>query len=332
MVAAVTGGAGVGSTVTAGSAAIAGAALSSRGGCAAKPVRGPEALELKMLSTAAGTVPTVQVCIDGRGPFPFLLSTGAGSSVVVPSLAHSLHVRKGPVTALRGVTCVPSAHSAKVKRWSMSGAELAAQHLIVADVSVAGASTEVKGIIGSDVLARFGAVRIDYATGRLVLLGRERPAPTGDSYVLGEKRAVPPAPLAEGAELEVGAPLRIFETPEGTIVAVPVKISGRTTQLAVDTGSPSSDLVPAVVPSLRLRHSGAKVASSGIGCRGVAPAYVVGAWSLGDSPLRGSTLEARPIAGTVNSGLQGVLGSDVLASDGSVIVDYGGAHLWLVKS
>ena len=37
------------------------------------------------------------------------------------------------------------------------------------------------------------------------------------------------------------------------------------------------------------------------------------------------------VSSILNAGLHGVLGSDVLSADGSVIVDYDGAHLWLVK-
>ncbi len=331
MIAAVVSGSTVAGVVTGGTVPVAGASSSASGGCAAKSVTGPKVLKLKILDTSAGKVPTVSVCIDGKGPYPFLVSTGAGSSVVTPALARSLHLKKSDAgTAVRGVTCVASAPSAKVRKWSMSGAKLDAQRLLVAKVAAQGASPAPKGIIGSDVLQRFSAVRIDYAKSRLTLLTGERAAPTGDVYVLGQKTARPPSALDSGAP-KAGQLLRVFESAQGTIVAAPVKIAGHTEQLAVDSGSAGSALVPAVARSLKLKAGGSHLQVSGVGCTGSAPAYLSGSWALGGSRLASTSFAARRISGTLNTGLQGVLGADVLAADGSVIIDYEGAHLWLTS-
>ena len=297
-------------------------------GCSVKPVAGPKGLELEMVRTPAGSVPTVPVCIDGQGPFRFVVSTGAGGSTVTPSLARSLHLKKGPDVPVRGVTCVPSAPQAKVRTWSMAGVRLDPQRVLVSSFS--GAGSTVKGVIGSDVLARFGAVRVDYEHGRLVLLGGEGAAPTGNVYVLGQKSSRPPQALVKGA-VEANTLLRVFKTPQGTIVAVPVVIAGHAEQLAVDTGFPSSALDPAAARALKLKADGATLPSSGIGCTGAAPTYSPGRWTLGGTSLPGSVIAVRSIAGSINSGLQGVLGSGELRADGSVIVDFSGAHLWLTK-
>lgn len=223
-----------------------------------------------------------------------------------------------------------SAQTVKVSNWSMSGLRLASQSALVADVPRDGLSPAPRGIIGSDVLARFGAVRIDYRAHRVLLLGSEGAAPKGNLYVLGQDKASIPPGLA-GGKVELGSPLRVFESPQGTIVAAAVKIGGHTEQLAVDTGSAASGLVPAAATSLELVPGGHKAGFSGLGCKGEGPTYSSGTWSLGGSALPRAPLVARRIAGSVNGGLQGVLGSDVLSADGSVIVDYDGAHLWLVK-
>lgn len=331
VVAALVSGSTVVGVVTGSTVPIAGASSSASGGCAAKPVTGPKVLKLKILDTSAGKVPTVSVCIDGKGPYRFLVSTGTGSSVVTPALARKLHLNKsGDDTAVRGVTCVASAPSAKVRKWSMSGAKLDAQRLLVAKIAVPGASRAPKGIIGSDVLERFGAVRIDYVKSRLTLLGSEGAAPTGDVYVLGQRTSKLPAAL-DGGPPKAGQLLRVFESAHGTIVAVPMKIAGRTEQLAVDSGSAGSALVPAIARALKLKAGGTNLAVSGVGCRGTASTYLSGSWTLGGSRLVSTSFAARPISGTLNSGLQGVLGANVLAADGSVIVDYEGAHLWLTS-
>ena len=319
-------------SIVGGSASVAGASSRAKSACSARSIKGSEVLELQLglARSSLGGLPTVAVCIDGKGPYRFLVSTGSGSSVVVPALARSLHLGKGDRTAIRGVTCVTSAQTVKVSNWSMSGLRLSPQELLVAKVPRDQLSTAPRGIIGSDVLARFGSVRIDYRAHRLMLLGSEGAPPKGNLYVLGQAKAAVPSGLAAG-KVELAASLRVFESPQGTIVAAPVKIGGHTEQLAVDTGSAGSGLVPAVATSLKLGTRGHKASFSGVGCRGEAPTYSSGAWSLGGSALPSASLVARRIAGSVNGGLQGVLGSNVLSADGSVIVDYAGAHLWLVK-
>ncbi len=328
MTAALASGVLVAAATVSGEAPSAGASSLAAGGCTAKAITGATTLDLKIENTASGKLPTVSVCIDGKGPFRFLVSTGAGSSVLTPSLVRSLGLTKKATSAVRGVTCTAAAPTVKVKHWSIAGRKLASQKLLVAPVSAPGASPTPRGIIGSDVLARFGAVRIDYQASRLVLLGKERARPKGNVYVLGTTTAAPPAALAKGG-LKVSASLRVFESPQGTIVAAPVKIAGHTEQLAVDSGSAGSDLLPAVARTLKLRASAVRAAYAGVGCSGTAPTYASGAWALGKSALPAADLVARPIAGSLNSGLQGVLGSDVLATDGATIIDYEGAHLWL---
>ena len=319
-----------GGSAVGGIALLAGAAPLANHTCSARHVTGSRIPELEIATSGAGKLPTVAVCIDGRGPYPFLVSTGSGSSVVVPALARSLHLHKGDRTAIRGVTCVTSAPTVKVSNWSMSGLRLAPQVLLVAKVPRNQLSSAPSGIIGSDVLARFGAVRIDYRSGHMVLAGKEGAAPKRNLYFLGQAKAAVPPSLAAGT-LATGSSLRVVESPQGTIVAVPVKIAGHTEQLAVDTGSAGSSLVPAAATSLKLVPGGHKAGFSGVACKGEGPTYSSGTWSLGGSALPRAPLVARRIAGSVNGGLQGVLGSDVLSADGSVIVDYDGAHLWLVK-
>lgn len=312
-----------------GSSQVAGASpLAANHRCSAGPVSGTAQLKLKVERSSAGKVPTIAVCIDGKGPYPFAVSTGAGASVVTPGLARTLHLRKGAGVSVRGVTCVTSAPSATVSSWSMSGETLAPQSLLVAKVAAAGIRPAPKGIIGSDVLSRFGAVRIDYHKSRLFLLGSEGAASKRNVYIPGGSNALPPAALAKGS-IKLNAALRVFESPEGTIVAAPVRIAGHTEQLAVDSGSPGSGLAPDIRSALKLSAAKDKVPYSGIGCKGKAATYSSGPWTLGGTALANASLAARPITGGINSGLQGVLGANVLAADGAVIVDYNVAHLWL---
>ena len=300
--------------------------------CSARSVTHATGLELQLNIVKApnGKLPVASVCIDGKGPYPFAISTGAGSSVVTPALVRSLHLKKGARTSVRGVTCTATAATATVANWSVSGLQLAPQTLLVAPVPKEGVARTAKGIIGSDVLSRFGTVRIDYRTGQLGVLGSEGAAVKGNTYVVGQANTSPPSALGRG-RIELSAPLRVFEGPGGTLVAASVNVAGHAEQFAVDSGSTNSGLVPAVAKSLKLKGGGSKAAFSGLGCRGKGKTYSSGTWSLGGTKLRKASLVSQRIAGSVNSGLQGVLGSNVLGSYGSMIVDYRAAHLWLLK-
>ena len=316
----------------AGSVARAGATSLVKGACAARSLSGAVTLELtlKIVKSGPVRVPMVAVCVDRKGPYHFLVSTGAGSSVISPALVRSLHLKKGVRVPVRGVTCITSAPTVAVKNWSMAGLKLAAQHLVVANIPRDGLSPAPKGIIGSDLLARFRAVGIDYFTSRLFLLEGEGAAPKGNVYVLGQSKASPPPTLVKGS-LKLDSVLRVFESPQGTIVAAPVKIGGHTEQLAVDSGSPTSGLLPSIGSSLKLLAGSRKVTYAGIGCKGKAAVFSSGGWALGGSVLPAASLVSRPIAGTINAGLEGVIGADVISHDGGVIVDYAGAHLWLTS-
>ena len=306
----------------------AGASVHAKGGCAARAISRTSTVRIQLEGTSAGRLPLVQVCIDGQGPYPFLVATGAGSSVITPALARKLRLRRAAATSVRGVTCVATTPQVKVKYWSMGGVRLTGQEVLTAGVPSQGMKHPPKGVIGSDVLSRFGAVGIDYHTRKLTVLQREAPAPKGNLYVLGQATAVAPSVLVKGAT-KASNPLRVFETPTGTIVASPVTVGGHTEQLSVDSGSAESALVPAIVSSLKLHPGGRHVALSGVGCKGTATSFASGAWAFGGVSLRDAALVSMPIAGTVNSGLQGILGADALFAYGAAILSYTEGHVWL---
>ena len=139
------------------------------------------------VSTVAGQVAeTVNVCIDGQGPFPFVLDSGAGQTTIDAGLARRLHLSSaGPASLFAGVGCTGTARPVAVGSWSLDGVALAPQQLTAATLPQIGGKGEPVGLLGSDVLARFGAVRIDFAAGTLVLPGsrgrtaerRRRPTP-----------------------------------------------------------------------------------------------------------------------------------------------------------
>ncbi len=94
--------------------------------------------------------------------------------------------------------CTGTARPVSVDTWSLSGVPLHAQQLTAATLPQMGGKDEPDGLLGSDVLSRFGAVRIDFTAGALVLPGPQG-GPLGQSSpYTGPDRPAPGHPPAGG--------------------------------------------------------------------------------------------------------------------------------------
>ena len=134
------------------------------------------------VSTVAGQVAeTVNVCIDGQGPFPFVLDSGAGQSTIDAGLADRLHLPvTGPPTQFEGVGCTGRSGRSASGSWSLEGVSPRPSGLTAARMPQLGGKGEPVGLLGSDVLSRFGAVRLDLppeAAGAGRVQKARRPAP-----------------------------------------------------------------------------------------------------------------------------------------------------------
>jgi predicted aspartyl protease len=125
-------------------------------------------VRLKILKAPDGErLAEAVVIIHGRR-FPFLIDTGSSKTLVDDALAKQLHLKTvGRPIKVTGVGCSESARKVRLSRWSIGGQALPS---IVATSSViAGANGHAFGLLGSDVLFKFGTISIDYAHGALTL-------------------------------------------------------------------------------------------------------------------------------------------------------------------
>ena len=121
-----------------------------------------------------GTLALVPVTLEGQGPFNFALDTGASHSVIDRDLADRLHLPvAGAATKVAGVGAVSEATPVRIKEWSLGSVELPAGTLMVVDMPASSRDLKMHGLFGSDILSRFGAVRIDYVNKELTLRPRE---------------------------------------------------------------------------------------------------------------------------------------------------------------
>jgi predicted aspartyl protease len=148
--------------------------LSAAGGVGARSAhvvkRAHAAATVKLLILRArdgSTAALAPVVIHGH-TFPFLIDTGATRSVVDTALMKKLHLsRVGAPIRVSGVGCTSTARNVRLLHWRIGSQALPA--IVVTSTRIAGANGHAFGLLGSDVLSRFGAARIDYAHASLTL-------------------------------------------------------------------------------------------------------------------------------------------------------------------
>jgi predicted aspartyl protease len=113
------------------------------------------------------TAALVRVFIHGQ-LVPMLVDTGATVSVINRTAARKLHLKTvGKPHRFCGVTGCALAGRVRVNNWNVGGVPLPT--VVVSSSPVAGLNAHPFGLLGSDVLSRFGSVTIDYANKELIL-------------------------------------------------------------------------------------------------------------------------------------------------------------------
>jgi predicted aspartyl protease len=123
---------------------------------------------MAVIHSRLGTLAVVPVTLDGHGPLTFILDTGSSQSVVDRAVAQRLGLPlAGRARQVSGVSCAAAAQPVHVTSWQVGTVGLAAQNLDSVALPIPG----LNGLMGSDVLYRFGTITIDYAASRLVIGG-----------------------------------------------------------------------------------------------------------------------------------------------------------------
>ncbi len=282
------------------------------------------------VSVVSGQVAeTVDICIDGQGPYPFILDSGAGQSTIDAGLAHRLHlVADGAASEFAGVGCTGTAQPVSVGTWSLSGVTLATQQLTAATLPQMGGKNEPVGLLGSDVLSRFGGVRINFDPGALVLPGPEGP-PLGESSPYTGPKGPPPPDLLQG-ESGTTVPLTVTPLPGDVSLNVAVRFAaGPRRDFVVDTGSSQSVVSSSVARAQSLGTTNLAQRQSTVCSVITAPLVRTGSWSVPGLALHPQLIGSTNFGTISLSGTQGLLGSDQLRRYGWVILDFAGGQLVL---
>jgi hypothetical protein len=265
--------------------------------------------------------PIVDMCFDGKGPYPMALDTGAAASVITTHLARQLGLKPvGSPFPARGAGCTTTARAYGLESASIGGVELEGGDVAAVDPPWKGAKGPM-GSLGADILSRFGSVKIDFRRGTLTL-GAEEEGPR-----LRKVKDPPPVPaalLAQKPQLTV--PMRV-RLGRGVIQTVKVKVGSTKPQpWLVDTGTVASVIEPGVVKRAGLRATGTVHRSITYCSLITVPEYHAPSLSLGPGKLIPQVISSHQGAALGNAG---ILGSYSLAQFGSVVFDWPGAKLLL---
>lgn len=124
----------------------------------------------------------VEVTIQGQGPYPFVLDTGASRTTISPELVNQLNLTKSDrQSEVVGITGSEQANLVQVSEWQLAGITLPESTLVSITLPTAtnaealgkilgtDSLTNLQGLLGSDILSQFERVLIDYESERLIL-------------------------------------------------------------------------------------------------------------------------------------------------------------------
>lgn len=245
-----------------------------------------------------------RVRIDGQGPFPFLVDTGAAVSVVNAPLAAKLHlaVVKRRSGRLQGAGCTTTSGEDRVDRWRVGQVDLPPLDVSTVTMSSTTKDTSVQGLLGSDLWQSFGSLSLDYRQS----VARVGVVPNGQSVAI-----------------------RVVRSDGEVVVVTQVTIQGRGPYpFVIDTGASDSVVSRSLDQKFHFHQLERSVSIAAVGCTSKASLVRIPRWNVGSVKLpAGAALDLRDPLGARNAGPIGIVGSNALSRFGQVTIDYSGDRL-----
>ncbi len=285
-------------------------------------------IPLKVIKQGTAAIALAPVCVAGHGPYAFVVDSGAGTSAFDTQLVKALHLsRNGRGQTVSGANCTTTETPTAGPSWAVGSVPLAPQTVSSIDIpGFGGLRSSAAGLLGSDVLSRFGAIQLDYQHESLALPGPEGPPPGSGTNVHGQTSVDLPSGIGLGTP-STTIPLLVLQVEAETLALAPMQIRSQGPfNFILDTGSSVSSVDPQLVSSVGLSHTGKRENVSGIGCREEAQQVQSGPWSVGTVSLHPQTLQAVSVPGA-SGVIGGLLGSDVLHGFGAVVIAYSAGTL-----
>jgi predicted aspartyl protease len=265
--------------------------------------------------------PVVNMCFEGKGPYPMLIDTGAEFSFMSTGLAKELGLDSvGSPRPVRGAGCMTTAQNYRLREWSLGGLELTGGEIS----TIAEADRDdghVRGSLGADVLSRFGAARIDFKNETLVLSGEEQATLAGSS-----KSEPIPSGLVKGKP-RLNVQMVVSSGPGGASQTVKMGVgSERAEPWLIDTGANYTFVDPRLVRKAGWTATGTAQKGDTVCSIITVPEYTATSLTLGGHRLKSQTIAS--FAGN-GRGPGGTVGAFTLWQYGSVVFDWAGGRLLL---
>ena len=279
------------------------------------------------------TLAVAEVSINGHGPYPFIVDTGSSRSVVSTAVARDAGLKIAATTVpVAGVGCQTTAHESTVSTWKVGGVRLPADTVDVLPLAIrtgnarcsgsgtgtsgtsgpsgTGAKTRVGGLLGSDVLSRFGVVALDYEKAMLRLGA---------------------AAVSLSTKSAKTVPIHVVSTKKAVLALAPVRIDGHGPYtFVIDTGAGSSVVASSIAHKLTLRVL-SKGKATGVASTVATRSVQISGWRVSSVSLPGTTLTSTSLTavGGGNTDIAGLLGSNTLSRFGTIAVNYAHQKLLL---
>jgi hypothetical protein len=183
------------------------------------------------------------------------------------------------------------------------------------------------GLLGSDVLDRFGAVRIDYRSHLLTVAGPEGARSTPSSLTMLPATGAHLPLVGPGSTAPI--PLQVTTGASGVAVEAQVTFGSRGPfPFAVSTGTATSEVTASLGALLGLAKTGHSQPVTAFGCPQEGPTLDSGRWATGSVALPTGAMVAG-VAATAPPGVSGALGSNTLSVNGSLVLDYRDGWMYL---
>jgi hypothetical protein len=297
-------------------------------GCAgAKPAEnGATIIPVTVSARQAQVAVMANVCINGKGPFPFLIDTGADGSVLTTSLARQVGLPAiGSPLEIGGAGCIAEAHSSRVADWTVAGLVLQPQDVTYLNVPLFGQKGQPDGLLGSDVWSRFGAMRLDFARGTITVPGPEHAVASRATVISRPSSAAIPAALLHRTA-KIIVPMRVDSAPGITGISVKVVLGSHSpAEFTPDTGASQSAVDSGVASRYGLATLSTQVRQATVCTIATLPEVGSGRWSIAGHQLKPQPLGSVALKQT--TGVAGLFGADQMSKFGSVIFDYSGGRL-----
>lgn len=244
----------------------------------------------------------VRVVIHGK-PYTFNVDTGAATSVINAPVANALGLKKvGPPSRVQTVGCSLSSQDVQLDDWKIAGQQMPATTIASFKVQGAGARIDgapLAGNLGSNVMAKFGSMTIDFR-GKHLNLGSP-PRPGGHTM-----------------------PVSVRTLGDEVIVTIDIAVHGTKETFALDTGASTTAIDSGTANALQLPQTGKPFKVGTLACSTTARPVRMTNWSIGSVGLPKTRALASPNGITKISGGQivGQLGENVMATFKSITIDY----------